>query len=67
MRLSKYDRLRRKLYEHEIRTEGFKQGLTEALTEKMNTMVDFMRAHGISPEQIDAVKAEALKAAALHS
>ena len=59
MRQPIYERLRRKLYEHEIRTEG--------RNEMMNTMFELMRAHGISPEQIDAVKAEALKAAAPHS
>ena len=59
MRQPIYERLRRKLYEHEIRTEG--------RIEIMNTMLEIMRANGVSPEQIDAVKAEALKAAALHS
>ena len=64
MREPIYERLRRELHEREIRAEGFKQGLAEALNEKMNTMLELMRANGVSPEQIETIKAKAIEAVA---
>ncbi len=57
----------------EGRTEGLQQGRTEGLqqgraegfqqgrNETMNNILELMRIHGFSPEEINAVKAAALK------
>ena len=76
MRRPIYERLRRELYERELRAQGYQIGLLEAYAEKLaetcpeasseilNALAKLMRSYGFSLEEIDAIT---IKAAMLNS
>lgn len=53
--------MRNMLYKRELRAEGRAEGRTEAHTEMLNALNELMRSNIISPEQVNAIKAAALK------
>ncbi|MBQ7216545.1 MAG: hypothetical protein IJS39_11255 [Synergistaceae bacterium] len=64
MRRPIYERLRQTLYEREIRAEAYAEGIAigeqRGSQKMMNIMLELMRANGLTPEQLDTIKAAAL-------